>query len=352
MSAITIDIDNTVQFLVELLNVHSPTGYTEFAIAMTESRMKALNLPPGTTFTRTLKGGLMIDIPGKADDKPVGLTAHVDTLGLMVKEIKHSGRLKCTALNGIMWGGIEFEGVTVRTFDGTTIRGTMVPVNASVHVNRNIHRAERNADTMEVRLDAKVFSAEDTRGLGIAVGDFVFLDPRVEVGPRGFIRGRFLDDKASVASIFGALDALDGQPPAQSTQIFISAYEEVGHGGADQWRPDLHELIAVDMAAVGDGQDSDEYRCTICLKDSGGPYHFDTNRHLRTLALKHNIDVNVDIYPYYSSDGSAYWRAGGTARVGLIGPGVADSHSYERTHQDAIHDTALLIAHYLLEGGS
>ena len=51
----------------------------------------------------------------------------------------------------------------------------------------------------------------------------------------------------------------------------------------------------------------------------------------------------------YSSDGTVYWRAGGRAEVALIGPGVDTSHGYERTHVDALNDTASLVAEYLVE---
>lgn len=345
---LTIDIPHAVDFLVDLLNTPSPIGYTPEAITYCEQAFGALTLPDNTTMSRTPKGALLIEIPGSRSDAPVGLTAHVDTLGLMVSEIKPDGRLKCTPLGGIMWGGIEFEGVTVRTHDNHRIRGTVVPVNGSVHVNRRIHTMERNADSMEIRLDIRTTSADETQAAGIAVGDFVFLDPRVEVSDNGFIRSRFLDDKLSVACIYAALHALDGQTPSQDTTILISNYEEFGHGGSDGWRDDLFELIAVDMAAIGVGQNSDEFHCTLCVKDSGGPYSFETNNHLREIAHENNIDLKTDIYPYYSSDSSAYWRAGGRARTGLIGPGVDASHSYERSHTDALRDSALLIAAYLI----
>jgi putative aminopeptidase FrvX len=209
----------------------------------------------------------------------------------------------------------------------------------------------RDQDNMEVRIDAKTSSAADTRALGIEVGDFVFLDPRVEVTDTGFIRSRHLDDKLSVACIYGAMLAMRGAGlrPAQETHILIANYEEVGHGGASGWIKPLSELLAVDMAAIGDGQTSDEYSCSICVKDSTGPYHFDMNNKLRRLASENNIPVKIDIYPFYGSDGSAYWRAGGDAKVGLIGPGVESSHAYERTHSDSIRDSAALIAHYLVE---
>lgn len=349
---IDIPTNETQAFLIDLLKAPSPTGYTDEAVAVVEQAFAPLlEAFDGAQMNRTTKGALLIHIPGRADTHPVGLTAHVDTLGLMVKEIKSSGRLKVTNLGGVMWGGVEMEGVTVRTHDDRRIRGTVVPVNGSVHVNRNLRKAERSEDTLEIRLDIRTSSADGTRAHGIEVGDFIFIDPRVETGEAGFIRSRFLDDKASVACIYGGLAALAaaGDIPAQDTDILISNYEEVGHGGAAGWRDDLFELIAVDMAALGDGQNSDEYHCTICVKDSGGPYHFDTTNRLRRLATAHEIDAKTDIYPYYSSDGSAYWRGGGAARVGLIGPGVDTSHSYERTHIDAITDTARLIAAYLLD---
>ena len=37
------------------------------------------------------------------------------------------------------------------------------------------------------------------------------------------------------------------------------------------------------------------------------------------------------------------------ATIGLIGPGVDTSHGYERTHRDALIDTASLVAEYLVE---
>lgn len=345
-----INIEKAADFLVNLLNIPSPTGYGREAIAYCEEAFTALNIPNMTT-RRTHKGGLMIDIEGASHEGAVGLTAHTDTLGLMVSEIKPNGRLRCTALGGVMWSGIEFEGVTVRTFDNQRIRGTVVPINPSVHVNRKIHSSDRNPDTMEIRLDILTNSAAETREAGIEVGDFVFLDPRVEIGEAGFIRSRFLDDKLSVACVYAALDAMvqAGETPKMDVQFLISNYEEVGHGGAADWRDDMFELIAIDMAAIGYGQNSDEFNCTICVKDSGGPYHIDTIQRLRQAALFHDIPIKTDVYPYYSSDASAYWRAGGAARIGLIGPGVDASHSYERSHKLALTRTAQLIAAYLLD---
>ncbi len=352
MTELTVNVDAIVDFLVGLLNTPSPIGYTVEAVGYVREAFEALEVP-GLAQSITRKGALLARWTGAAADAPRALTAHVDTLGLMVKEIKSSGRLKATNLGGIMWGGIEFEGVTVRTYDDRRYRGSVVPVNPSVHVNRDVHTAARDADTMEIRLDARVKNADDVRQLGIGVGDFVFLDPRVEVTGAGFIRARFLDDKAGVAAIYGALRALQeaGLRPAQDTAILITNYEEVGHGGAAGLPPDLAELLVVDMGAIGEGQATDEFSVSICVKDSSGPYHLAMNNKLRRLAEAFSIPHQVDIYPHYRSDGSAYWQAGGSARVGLVGPGVDASHSYERTHREALEHSSHLIARYLLEEG-
>jgi putative aminopeptidase FrvX len=344
---LNIDTEAMTSFLIDMLNTPSPTGYHREIMPVVLAAFEKLPMP-GMSICETKKGALLITIEGEKHSEPRALTAHVDTLGFMVKEIKGDGGLRLTNLGGINWNGAEFENCSVRTFDDRRYRGTVMLSNPSTHVNRDVSKKDRSADTMEIRLDARTCSRKETEALGVGVGDFVFLDPRVEVTETGFIRSRFLDDKAGVAVIYGALVAMGEQIPMQDTHILISNYEEVGHGGAAGFPPNLAELLAIDMGAIGDGQTGDEFCVSICVKDGSGPYHFDMNEKLRKLCIAHDINYNVDIYLYYSSDGSAYWRAGGDAKVGLAGPGVASSHGYERTHKDALHHSAHLIARYLM----
>src|SRR5258706_14910995 len=119
---------------------------------------------------------------------------------------------------------------------------------------------------MEVRLDARTSSQEETRALGINIGDCIAFDPRVEV-TNGFIRSRFLDDKACVANIVAAIKSLaeTGQSPARSAYFLISNYEEVGHGASAGIPPAVVELVTVDMAAVVRGAGLDKIPLTICI---------------------------------------------------------------------------------------
>lgn len=342
-----IKTDELISFLIDLLNTPSPTGYTDQAISRCEEMLSQL---PGSKLKRTNKGALTATFPGEVDDQWRALTAHVDTLGAMVKEVKSNGRLKLSKLGGFAWNTVEGEGVSVYTQKGDVVRGSLLLNKASSHVHgQDVSKTERKDDTMEVRLDVRTTSADETLKLGVDVGDFVVFDPRVE-HTNGFIRSRHLDDKACVACMIFALKALidAGLPLKKTTLLHISNYEEVGHGASAGIPPQVTELISVDMAAVGDGQTSDEFHATLCVKDSGGPYHFGLSQHMRKLAEDYQIPYKIDIYPYYGSDGEAFWRAGGDVAVALIGPGVDASHNYERTHTEAIIATTQWCLAYLL----
>lgn len=342
-----IDTDYLLKVLSDLLNIPSPTGYTQEAINYVE---RVLHQFPGLEMQQTRKGGLVATWSGRRRDAKRGLTAHIDTLGAMVKEIKPNGRLKLTKIGGFAWNTVEGEGCTVFTAKGEPVRGSLLLTKASGHVHGSqVNELKRDDENMEVRLDARTDSADETRLLGVQVGDFVAFDPRLEI-TNGFIRSRHLDDKACAACILAALKALHdaGLSPTQTTVVLFSNYEEVGHGAAAGFPDDLAELVTVDMAAVGEGQTSDEFHSTLCVKDSGGPYHHGLSQRLRQLAEANQIAYKVDIYPYYGSDGEAYWRAGGDVAVALIGPGVDASHNYERTHLEALIATTRWIVAYLL----
>jgi putative aminopeptidase FrvX len=280
----------------------------------------------------------------------VALTAHVDTLGAVVKEIKSNGRLKLSRIGGIQWNTVETEGVWIFTSKGERVRGSVLIDTPSGHIYGPAgSETPRNDDHMEVRIDARTTSEKETRELGINVGDCVAFDPRVEV-TNGFIRSRFLDDKACVANLVAAIKSMadSGQVPAQSVYFLISNYEEVGHGAAAGIPSDVAELVTVDMAVVGNGQESGEFHATLCIKDSGGPYHEGLNKKMRALAEKHKIPYKTDVYPLYGSDGEAFWRAGGDVALSLIGPGIDASHNYERAHMDGLNATTNWIMAYLL----
>ena len=343
-----VNLKYTTDILMTLLNIPSPTGDTDTAVAMVEAEFATLGIPT----KRTGKGALLATIVGKDANSARALSGHVDTLGGMVKEIKDNGRLKLTNLGGYYPGSIVGEYCTIHTSDGKTFSGTVVLSKQSVHIHRAdaIHETAKDLGALEVRLDLRSTSEAQTRAYGIQIGDFVSWDARATLTESGFIKSRHLDDKAGVAAMLGAAEALISakEQPAHTTHFYISTYEEVGHGAASGIPADTSELLVVDMGVVGDGQAGDEYSVSICVKDGSGPYDLHLRQRLVKLAEQADIPYQLDVFVNYGSDGSAALRAGLNARVGLIGPGVESSHAYERTHQDGLKGTAELIVAYLL----
>lgn len=332
--------------IAELTAIPSPTGNTSQIIQFLAGQLDHF----GVSYDYTAKGGLIISLKGENDVDHRFVTAHVDTLGAMVRAIKPDGRLKLDLIGGFSFNTIEGEYCTIHSsLSDDEFSGTILMHQTSVHVYKDARTAERNQENMEVRLDYAVESAEAVKELGIQVGDFVSFDPRVTITDEGFIKSRHLDDKVSVALMMEAIEAIHAGNLnlAHTTHFYISTNEEIGYGGNSNISQAVREYIAIDMGAIGDDQLTDEYSVSICAKDGSGPYHLGLRNHLVKLCQSNKIDHRLDIYPYYSSDASAAMRAGADVRHGLFGAGIDSSHAYERTHAKSVDATYELIHHYL-----
>lgn len=337
--------EKTIDLVKKLTTIPSPTGNTYEIIASIQSMLEEIGYQP----TINRKGSLMVTVEGEDIEQERFITAHVDTLGAMVRAIKPDGRLKIDLIGGFRFNAIEGEYCTIHSTDGALYLGTILMHQTSVHVYKDAGEAERNQDNIEIRIDEKVTNAEETKALGISVGDFISFDPRTEITETGFIKSRHLDDKVSVAILMQFLRKIktDNKKLPHTTHFFISNNEEIGYGGNSNISDKVVEYLAVDMGAMGDDQQTDEYSVSICVKDASGPYHYEFRKKLTTLCEKNQIPYQLDIYPYYGSDASAAMKAGADVRHALIGAGIDASHAYERTHNDSIVATEQLIERYL-----
>lgn len=335
--------DRLMDAAKRLLAVDSPSGFTHNAVETAEHMARLA----GYETRRTNKGNLIIDVPGREGGKEIGLCAHIDTLGLMVRSLTGDGMLKITKVGGPLLPTLDGEYCRIYTRGGKVYTGTILSLSPAVHVFEDAATRPREEKELAVRIDEKVKSREDVEALGIAPGDFVCFDPKTEVTDSGFLKSRFIDDKGSAACLLTLLDlaAEQGLRPRYHTQVCLTVHEEVGHGGATL--PVVDELLAVDMGCVGDDLSCTEYQVSICAKDSNGPYDYGMVSRLVKLAADNGVDCAVDIYPHYGSDVAAAWEAGMDARAALIGPGVHASHGMERTHLDALRATLKLAGLYL-----
>lgn len=345
---LSVDKDYVTQWLLELLSTPSPTGYTHDLMNRIAAEASSLGFLP----ERNEKGCTYIRIAGSEPNpnRVIALSAHVDTLGAMVRSINADGTLRLTSLGGFMMTSMENEYCKIHTRSGQIYTGTIMSNQPSVHVYPGARELKREESNMIVRIDELTYSKDETKKLGINTGDFVSFEARPVHLPSGYIKSRHLDDKASVAALFGLMHSMKKHnwKPTYDVVIIITNYEEIGHG-ASSIPQDITEMIAVDMGAMGDDLSCKETDVSICAKDSSGPYDYFMTGRLIELAVREHIPHAVDVYPQYGSDASAALRGGNNIRAALIGPGVHASHAMERTHEQAIMNTAKLLAAYITE---
>ena len=337
--------ENILTYIEALCTTPSPTGYTKRAEKYLMDEFEKMGYAP----YQTVKGNVVVPIKEGEGDGLL-LSAHVDTLGLMVRSIKANGRLRVTALGGYPLAYAEQENVTIITRSGKEYTGVMRINNPAVHGSSDPKDVTRDDKNMEVVIDSITNSAKETEELGISAGDFIALDPRFRVD-NDFVKSRHLDDKASAGLLMALARDIKENNIEVNRPLYMAftIYEEVGHGAASGHPAGITDMIAVDMGVVYDDLKTDETKVSICAKDSSGPYNFDLTNELIDLAKKENIDYAVDIYPFYGSDASAAVASANDFRHALVGAGVAASHGYERTHLNGLNGLYDLLKSFIIK---
>ncbi len=326
--------------LQKLIAIDSPSGFTHDACDYIVSVLREMGYAPEITTKGAVRCAL-------GANPKLAIAAHVDTLGAIVSGVKSDGTLRFSTIGGLSLTGAEGEYVRIHTLEGKVFTGTILLNDPSSHTNNSREKTTRSLANMHIRLDEVVENQEGVRELGIEIGDMVCLYPNYEELESGFIKSRFLDNKAGCFVLFELARRFQGKDVP--VELFFSNYEEVGHGGACGYSEGIEELLVLDMGVLGDACEGVETACSICVKDSTGPYDYGMRKKLVELARAGGIPYKLDVYPYYGSDGSAARAAGNDFRVGLIGPGVASSHSTERTHKRGIEATIDLCEAYILK---
>ena len=342
----TFDENYTVETFAKFVKVDSTTSKCDDVENLAVNLIEKL----GYKAERTHKGGVIVDLGGEGN--PLVVTAHMDDIGLMVRHINNDGTLKVVTIGGLYPTYSVAENVRVYTRDGDVFTGVICRKPNSPHVSEDELRKEAGDWTKDVCivLDQDVKSKQETEALGIEVGDIVALEPRFEL-QNGYLKSRFIDDKAAVAILFNAMKTLKEENIKLNRKVYFyfAEYEEIGHGTS--YLPEgVKDILAIDIAPVGEEQTSDEKKVSIFCKDSRFPYHYEFTSELRKIAKDNNIDFVMDIFtPHYGTDCDTSIVAGYDIRHAAIGFGTANSHGYERTHVDGLKNTYDLLMALLLK---
>ena len=342
----TIDMDYLLDSFRRLADVPSPVGYSRLLNPVLEEYAAMF----GHTLTYDNKNTPYLTLEGEDNSKTVLIGAHADTIGLMVRTVDNDGMIRVRNLGGVNFGSLEGETVTVHTRDGRTYTGLFACQSHSVHVFDDACTLERDEKSMMVILDEKVSSKADVYALGIRNGDYVSAEPRVQVTESGFLKSRYIDDKAAVACCFAMVKYLHerGLKPKYRTILAFPYMEEIGMGGT--YVPEgVSEYVAVDIGLIGPGYEGNEYAVSICAKDNAAPYDYDLTTRLVNYAEKAGCDYALDIFYRYGTDGTAALRAGNNLKAAAFGMAVYCSHGMERTHMDGMRYTMHLLLAYVLD---
>jgi putative aminopeptidase FrvX len=268
----------------------------------------------------------------------------------MVRHVNADGTLNVCPVGGLHAFYAVMENVRVYAMNGKVYTGTVCRTPNSIHVTEEELRTvlPDYRKNVCVVLDADVKCADDVKALGIDTGAVIALEPRFTES-NGYLKSRFVDDKACAAVLLAALKAIreSGKTPSRKVYAYFAVYEEIGHGTT--WLPDdVTDILALDIAPTGPDQNSDEHKVSVFFKDSRFPYHLGMARELADAAEKAGADWVTDIFtPHYGTDGDASVLAGYDIRHGAIGPGTANSHGYERTHIDGLENTYKTLMQYI-----
>ncbi len=326
--------------LQDLVAIDSPSGFTQKAAQFIFDYLSKLGYAPEYTNKGAVRCAL-----GKSPY--LSIASHTDTLGAVVASVSKKGELRISKVGGPSLNSYEGGYCRIYTLDDRIYTGTLLLNNPSVHTNAQEKTTLRTTDNMHVRIDELVANRKDVRALGIQNGDFICFETYYQDLPSGFIKSRFMDNKAGCFVMLELARRLKAEGREAPVELHFTTYEEVGHGGSGGQSKTIKELLVIDMGVVGTDREGRETACSICAKDASGPYDYNFRKKLVQLAQQHKIPYVLDVYPFYRSDGSAALRAGHDFRVAVIGPGVSASHGMERTHKQGIEATIDLCMAYI-----
>ncbi len=341
----TFDSDYFRRTFETLVNTPSPVGYYEKANPL----LSALGEELGYTVTFDNRSTAYITVEGRDNSKTVLVGAHMDTLGMVVRKIEDNGTLRVRQLGGVNYHSFEGETVTVHTRDGRSYTGLFACQSHSVHVFDDARTMARDEEHMMVILDEKVSAKEEVTALGIRNGDVISVDPRCQFTENGFLKSRFIDDKAAVALCFTLLRSMQEKNLVpQYRTIFAFPYlEEIGLGGT--YVPaEVSEFVSVDIGLIGPELEGNEYSVSICSKDASTIYDYELTSRLISIAEQQGLKYAVDVFYHYGSDANAALKAGHDLKAAIFGAAVYCSHGMERTHMEGVENTYGLLSGYVL----
>ena len=243
---------NLVEVLEKLSNANGVTGRED----QVRDLMRQFLKPYVDEIREDRLGNLIAFKRGKKDAPTVMFAAHMDEVGLMVKNIKKKGFLQFTKIGGIDDRILLAQKVIVHTDKGPL---TGVVGSKPVHIQTDEERKKViNADKLFIDIGAK--NKEEAEKMGVQVGDVVSFDTKFARLGDNVVFGKAFDDRAGCAILVETMRRL--QKVDCNVYAVGTIHEEVGLRGATiaafQVEPNvgiaLDSTVAGDTPGVGEGE--------------------------------------------------------------------------------------------------
>lgn len=227
--------------LKRLMETAGPSGHEHAVAALMRDSFaeytKEINCDALGSLTAWVRG------KGKGKRPRVMLAAHMDEIALMVSKVEKGGFLRVTAMGGVDARTLLAQEVEVHTEQGVLrgVVGTKPP---------HLTRAEERKKTIPLEsLFIDLAMPERQVRERVQVGDCVTIHRRAMDLQNGWIAGKSLDNRASLAALLVVLEELSKLHVQADVLLTATVQEELGLRGAGpaafSLQPDL--AIAVDV---------------------------------------------------------------------------------------------------------
>ena len=250
-------------FLVDLLNARSPTGYEYEAQTVVDRHVE----PNVDNYRKDTMGNRFATVnPG--GDPSIMFAGHIDELGLIITYINDAGFVYFETLGGHDKSMISGRRISILTKNGV-VKG--VTGKRAIHL-MDAEDRKKVPKTHEIWIDLGVKNKEEAEAL-VRIGDTAVYDQSFELIRGSVGVARAFDDKAGAYAVLEAVLRLKKeQKLAAKVTAAATTQEEIGTRGAMtaafSENPDF--AIAVDVGHATDSPDCDERKYGKFVQ-GGGP---------------------------------------------------------------------------------
>ncbi len=341
--------DNSLQFLKNLLNTPSPSGFERPIQDVVRDWAK-----PYADDLRTDRHGNVIAVRNPEGQPRIMLAGHCDQIGLMVQHIDDHGYLYVQPIGGWDMQILLGQHLTVWTKDGP-VAGVL-----SRKAPHLLTGEERNKvpQFTDVWVDIGAKDRKDAENL-VKHGDPV----TIALGSRdlrnGLMTSPAMDDKVGVWTVMEALRLLEGKDLQAAVFSVSTVQEEIGLRGAATSAYGIHPTIgiAVDVCHASDTPGNDKKQVGE-IKVGKGPVAFrgaNINprvlHYLEETATNKDIPIQVRGAPRATgTDANAMQLSRDGVATGLVGIPNRYMHSpVEVISLSDLENAAKLLAEFCLE---